>query len=119
MLKIVSAGTAGEQRWILCGQLAGPWVTELRVSWERVRSASDIRKHVVDLRDVTFIDESGVRLLNQMKSEGAEFLASGIETRDVLDNLASADQQPVRRLLPHLRSELNQGKPGDLKEEAK
>lgn len=102
MLKITQSGTATEERWILCGQLAGPWVNELRASWEQTRYESEGRKRVVDLRDVTFIDESGEGLLHQMRHEGAEFVASGVDTRDVLENLATAGKRPLRRFLAHL-----------------
>ncbi len=102
MLKITQSGTASERRWTLCGQLAGPWVAELRSSWERTRHESESRKRVVDLRDVTFIDENGEGLLHQMRHEGAEFVASGVDTKDLLDNLATAGKRPLRKFLAHL-----------------
>ena len=57
MLKITNSGTATKQRWTLCGQLTGPWVAELRSNWEQRRYESEGRKCLVDLTDVTFIDE--------------------------------------------------------------
>lgn len=102
MLKILQTGTATEQRWTLCGQLTGPWVTELRSNWERTRGEAEGRKRVVDLRDVTFIDENGEGLLHEMGHEGAEFVASGVDTKDVLENLASTGKRPVRKFLAHL-----------------
>ncbi len=102
MLKITNAGTATEQRWILCGQLTGPWVAELRSNWEQRRQESDGRKCLVDLTDVTFIDENGEGLLQQMRNEGAEFTASGVDTNDVLENLNTGEQRPLRRFLAHL-----------------
>jgi anti-anti-sigma regulatory factor len=105
MLKITNSGSATEQLWILCGQLTGPWVSELRSNWERTRSESAGRKRVVDLRDVTFIDESGQRLLNEMRHHGAEFVASGVDTKDVLENLANDGNRPLRRFLAHLGDE--------------
>lgn len=108
MLKIVQTGTAVEQRWTLCGQLAGPWVTELRSNWERTRSEAEGRKRVVDLRDVTFIDENGEGLLHDMRREGAEFVASGVDTKDVLENLAATGTRPVRKFLAHLERRCDQ-----------
>jgi anti-anti-sigma regulatory factor len=119
MLKIVQSGTAVEQRWTLCGQLAGPWVAELRSNWERARKERDGRRRVVDLRDVTFIDESGEGLLHQMRDQGAEFVASGVDTKDVIENLASAEKRPLRKFVAHLGSGCEEGGRADLKEESK
>jgi anti-anti-sigma regulatory factor len=102
MLKITNCRTPNEQRWILSGQLTGPWVGELRSNWERVRWESAGRKPIVDLCDVTFIDESGRRLLDEMRHEGVEFVASGVDTKDVLENLANDGNPPLRRFLAHL-----------------
>jgi anti-anti-sigma regulatory factor len=102
MLKIVQSRTTTEQRWTLCGQLAGPWVKELRSNWEQTRNDSNGRTRVIDLRDVTFIDENGEGLLDEMRHEGAEFVASGVDTKDVLENLAAAGQRPLRKFLMHL-----------------
>jgi hypothetical protein len=113
MLKITQSGTATEERWILYGQLAGPWVDELRACWQLTRYDSAGRKRVVDLRDVTFIDENGEGLLEQMRHEGAEFVASGVDTRDVLENLATAGQRPLRRFLAHLGEECDQSRKED------
>jgi hypothetical protein len=84
--------------------LAGPWVAELRSSWEQARYESDGRKRLVDLTDVTFIDESGEGLLQQMGNEGAEFTASGVDTKDLLENLSSKEKRPLRRFLAHLEN---------------
>lgn len=102
MLRITTASTATEQRWTLCGQLTGPWVAELRSSWEQTRRASENCRYLVDLTDVIFIDESAERLLQQMRNEGAEFMARGVDTRDVLENLSAREKRPLRRFLAHL-----------------
>ena len=67
MLRITHAQTDAEQRWTLCGQLAGLWVAELRASWDHGRHASGAPHSVVDLSEVTFIDESGEQLLSEMQ----------------------------------------------------
>jgi hypothetical protein len=41
----------------------------------------------VDLSDVTFIDQSGEKLLSEMSSDGAELIAVGVETKHLLENL--------------------------------
>lgn len=102
MLRITHARTETEQRWTLCGQLTRPWVTELRACWEQCREAAAHSRIIVDLSDVTFIDESGEMLLSEMRSEGAEFVAAGVETRDLLKNLKGKGERPLRRFIAPL-----------------
>jgi len=87
MLKITNSATGNEERWILCGRLAGPWVAELRSSWAQSRDGSRGRRCVIDLRDVTFIDESGEGLLGEMREQGAEFVARGVVAKHLLESL--------------------------------
>ena len=97
MLKITNSATVDEERWILCGQLAGPWVAELRSNWDQVRDRSGSRRYVIDLSDVTLIDGSGEGLLGELRNEGAEFVARGVYTRHLLENLKSKNERPVRK----------------------
>ncbi len=102
MLRITHLRTETEQRWTLCGRLTRPWVAELRTSWERCQQNGDLARIVVDLSDVTFIDESGEKLLSEMGRDGAEFVACGVETKDLLQNLKGNGERPLRRCIgPH------------------
>jgi ABC-type transporter Mla MlaB component len=87
MLRITIAETATEQRWTLEGRLVGPWVGELRTSWKNRHRAQNGRTCTVDLSEVTCIDKSGVRLLRTMTKEGTRFIATGIYTKHVLEEL--------------------------------
>jgi hypothetical protein len=102
MLRITHAQTETEQRWTLCGQLTRPWVAELRACWEGCRRAGVSTHTVVDLSDVTFIDESGERLLSEMESDGAEFVAAGVETKHLLKQLKAKGERPLRRIIAPL-----------------
>jgi hypothetical protein len=51
---------------------------------------------------VTFIDENGERLLSEMRSAGVEFVATGVETKHLLDNLMGSGERPLRRLVGRL-----------------
>ena len=99
MLRITHARTQTEQRWTLCGRLTRPWVAELRASWEQGRQSGVDARTVVDLSDVTFIDESGEKLLSEMGSDGVEFIAAGVETVDLLKNLKISGKRPLRRFI--------------------
>jgi hypothetical protein len=87
MLRISNRTTNEEVRWVLCGRLAGPWVGELRSIWNQSREWSRDRRRVIDLSEVTSIDEKGQALLGELKDEGAELLAKGVYTRHLLENL--------------------------------
>jgi len=97
MLKITNSGTVDEERWIFSGQRAGAWVAELRSNWEQVRDRSGGRRYVIDLRDVTLIDESGEGLLGELRNDGAEFVAKGVYTKHILENLKNNEEPPFRR----------------------
>jgi hypothetical protein len=102
MLRITNTVTNTEQRWTLCGGLDGPWVSELKSNWEVTRRESNGRVCVVDLTDVTFIDENAEELLWTMKQEGAVFVARGVETKYILKQLHRKGKRPLRKLLSHL-----------------
>jgi len=84
VLRITRTETPGEEKWILQGRLVGLWVSELRKSWKEAHRSASERKCVVDLNEVTFIDKKGERLLRSMSKEGAQFIATGIYTKHVL-----------------------------------
>src|SRR5580704_8875678 len=102
MLRVSFSDNAKGHRWNLCGHLAGPWVDELRTCWRYARSRSPRARAVVDLSDVTFIDEAGEGLLSEMQTAGTEFIASGVENKDLLATLQDKGRRPLRRLMDHL-----------------
>jgi anti-anti-sigma regulatory factor len=99
MLRISGSEIGGVQTWTLCGQLTGPWVDTLQKEWQWCRQQSPHLRVILDLSDVTFIDEAGEALLREMGRQGVEFVAKGIETRHILDNLAAREKPQLRRYL--------------------
>jgi len=87
MLKISFNKTPTEERWILHGRLAGLWVHELRTCWKVNHRTNAGRACIVDLNEVTFIDKSGQRLLCLLARDGAQFNASGICTKRLIEHL--------------------------------
>jgi len=102
MLRFSYCRSDDGDQWRLSGQLAGPWVDELGMVWRRIREHSPRALALIDLRDVTFIDEAGEQLLSEMKSAGAKFVGAGIEHQHLLDNLHGGDAGAIRRRLEHL-----------------
>jgi hypothetical protein len=84
VLKITRTETPAEEKWILQGRLVGLWVSELRRSWKKTHRTDNRLKCIVDLNEVTFIDKKGETLLRSMSKQGAQFLATGIYIKHVL-----------------------------------
>jgi hypothetical protein len=87
MLRITVTETAVEERWILQGQLTKRSVAELVSSWRASVAQPPARCRIVDLNEVTSIDKSGEEALLMMVRDGATFVASGVYTKHLLDQL--------------------------------
>ena len=89
MLRITIAETPTEQKWTVEGQLVHPWISELKSTWTRTRTARRERKCVVNLTGVTFIDKDGEKVLAELSRQGAELIATGCYTGHVVHNIES------------------------------
>ena len=87
MLRITIVETPTEQKWTVEGRLVHPWISELKSTWTRTRTARRERKCVVDLTGVTFIDEIGEKVLTQLSKQGAKLIATGCYTSHVVHNI--------------------------------
>jgi hypothetical protein len=82
--------------------LSGPWVPELRIAWNDARSRFHASSSIVDLSNVTSLDESGEDLLREMQEDGARFVARGVDMKHVLSHLRSKSKPSLRRWLTNL-----------------
>ena len=87
MLKINFSETPAEERWVLHGPLTDPWVHEFKACWKENHRRDVARACIVDLNEVTFIDECGERLLGMLARHGAKFKASGMYTNHILKQI--------------------------------
>lgn len=71
----------------VCGRVAEGWVEELEGSWRDARARHPAARFSIDLRGVTFIDHAGERLLSLMHRDGATFLAAGLLTQEVVNQV--------------------------------
>lgn len=89
MLRITFNETSAEERWILHGRLTEPWVGEFRACWTKNHRRDVERACIVDLNEVTFIDKCGERILRMLARRGAQFRASGIYTKHILEQITA------------------------------
>lgn len=76
----------------VCGRLAEGWVQELERCWRTARSRQPDGAISVDLRSVTFIDQAGEALLRRMHDQGATFLAAGLLTQEVVNQVTGGSK---------------------------
>jgi anti-anti-sigma regulatory factor len=99
VLRITMTEEPGGQRWTLQGRLSGPWVAQLKSNWKKSCGPNGSHKCVVDVSGVTFVDLEGERVLAAMMKDGAEFIASGVYTKHILEILEKQRQRWLRRFM--------------------
>jgi anti-anti-sigma regulatory factor len=99
VLRITIADEIEEQRWTLQGRLSGPWVAQLKSNWEKSHGQNGTHKRVVDVSGVTFVDLDGERVLATMIKDGAQFIATGVYTKHILETLEKRRQRWIRKLI--------------------
>ena len=102
MLRISYSESTDGQRWTLFGRLMGPWVEELHSCWREGRERAPLAQAVVDLKDITFIDEAGADLLREMLCAGTECIATGVATTHLLESLKNHRERTLRRSVEDL-----------------
>ena len=100
MLRINFSETPAEERWILHGQLAGPWAAELSACWKKNHRTDVQRACIVDLDEITFVDKSGEQVLRLLAGDGARFTASGIYTNYILEQITA--NSAINRSAPEI-----------------
>jgi ABC-type transporter Mla MlaB component len=93
MLRIDIRSTDDEDTWILEGRLAGQVVDELTDAWRKTRAQHYGRKSLVDLVDLTSVDERGETALAEMMADGARFVVRGLYTRTLVESLRERAKQ--------------------------
>jgi hypothetical protein len=98
MLRISIADGIVERRWVIQGRLVEPWVSELEEAWETSCHERDQRRCVVDLADMTAVDERGEKVLRAMRESGAVFVGCGLYASQLV---ADIDRHRKARLPMH------------------
>src|SRR5262249_53977257 len=73
------------------GKIIQEWVTELRKTWVTLCNEAGNRKKIVDLFNVSFVDEMGRRLLEDMHLAGASLRGSGPMISALIEEIENPD----------------------------
>jgi hypothetical protein len=85
MLRITVQEDGSLWRLHLAGKLVGAWVAETENTW-RLAPVSG-RRLEIDMREVTWIDEAGRRLLCAMNEAGARLIAKGVAMEALVEEI--------------------------------
>jgi hypothetical protein len=92
-LRIATHRAENVDTWILQGSLCGLMVDELAATWESTRAERAGRECVIDMVDLTGIDERGEEQLILMMREGARFVVRGVYSQSLLESLSERCRQ--------------------------
>lgn len=99
MLRTTIVDEPSGQRWVLQGRISGPWVAQLRLNWKKSTAANGQLKRVVDLNGVTLVDLNGEKVLCGMMKDGAEFIATGVYMKHLVETLEKKRRQCLGSIL--------------------
>jgi len=88
MFKVSVVESRNQRRLVLEGKLIAPWAEELRTACEVARSDLDGRELVVEVKNLTAINQAGENVLLELMQQGVKFRSCGIFTKHVLKVLA-------------------------------
>ncbi len=76
-LRITIEENAASIAVILEGRITGPWAAELDRTWSTLAPSIRTRKLSIDLRNATYADANGIRVLHKIYSQTAAALITG------------------------------------------
>jgi anti-anti-sigma regulatory factor len=90
MLKITSHSDRGRTLLELEGRLLGAWVEELETCWQKATAANQVIG--VRLKEVTFVDEAGRKLLADMHRQGVTLMAEGCMMKAIVEEIIRGER---------------------------
>jgi hypothetical protein len=96
MLKISIIEAHTQRRLVLEGKLIAPWSDELVSACDKARVDLDGRELVIDLKNITAINQEGENALIALMNEGVKFRGRGVFTKQVLRQLARRAQRSLK-----------------------
>lgn len=96
MLMIIKESGERSLTFRLAGKLVGQWTLELERCWQGVAERHSYSKILLDLTEVTFVDEAGKRLLAAMSRAGVEMVTADVLMNALVEQIAlraSSDEE--------------------------
>jgi anti-anti-sigma regulatory factor len=87
MLKISIIEGRNQRRLVLEGKLIAPWAAELRPAYQQAAAGLDGRELVVEVKDVTAINQAGENVLLELIKQGVKFRSYGVFTTHILKQI--------------------------------
>lgn len=89
MLKISMVDGRTQRRLVLEGKLVAPWAAELRTACQKAKTDLNGRELLVEVKNLTAINQAGENVLLELMKEGVKFRGFGVFTKHMLKQLAS------------------------------
>jgi len=93
MLRITVNNDIGATRLKIEGRLMGAWVRELESCWRQVMTTQPPPRILVELTDVSFVDEEGGKLLKLMAASGVELVAVDILMKALVEEITEGGRK--------------------------
>jgi len=97
LIRITELGDCSNVRLYVEGTLSDGWVDALEECWLTARAQCNGHVMRIDLSGVTYVDDKGRDLLEQMMRTGAEVFSTGILTREIIGEIRNETGNPARR----------------------
>jgi anti-anti-sigma regulatory factor len=91
MLRISVLNTPGTTRMKLEGKLAHEWVQEAAKAWSALLAMNERTAIIVDLLNVSFVDDAGHELLAAMRHADAELIGCGPMMSALIDEIEETE----------------------------
>ena len=101
MLRISITNEVGLTRFKLEGKLAHEWVHEAETAWSVLKSLNGKQKVLIDLVNVTFVDEAGALLLARIRRDGAKLIGSGLLIAALIEEIERTEFAPEESVNTH------------------
>jgi anti-anti-sigma regulatory factor len=89
MLMITEQHGATVLIFLLAGALAGDWAVEFNRCWLNTTGKSESSRIIVDLTEVTFVDDLGKEVLGQIMKEGGQLIAQDVLMKSIVEEIAT------------------------------
>ena len=96
MLKISVVEARNQRRLLVEGRLIAPWSAELVSACDNAREGLHGRELLVELVNLTAINQEGENVLLALMNEKVKFRGCGVFTKQVLRQLARRARKPLQ-----------------------